>query len=248
MRAKTKGKHEIRKRFAIVIGVAAVAVMALGTQTAIAKHGIERPKGPKVPLRAMGEVGSNVSLDVFGAIDRQGHTYAFSGQIGPQAEIAGVAFPPEALKSGQVFSKGAYGVGPSMACSEYRTVTLFRVEPNGTSTRVASVQTGQGTGEFAGPLERPLGEIRGYYYAEVAPATRHPGKPRSPRSPLHHGRLVYKIGGNPNDPKPSGGAYYRALSCLPARSPTIFVQVPAALLNSQSGQTASCGRFGGMII
>ena len=34
MRAKTKGKHEIRKRFALVIGVAAVGVVALGAQTA----------------------------------------------------------------------------------------------------------------------------------------------------------------------------------------------------------------------
>jgi hypothetical protein len=34
MRAPTKGKHEIRKRFAIVIGVAAAGVMALGAQTA----------------------------------------------------------------------------------------------------------------------------------------------------------------------------------------------------------------------
>jgi Ca2+-binding RTX toxin-like protein len=33
MRAQTKGKHGIRKRFAIVIGVAAVGVMALGAQT-----------------------------------------------------------------------------------------------------------------------------------------------------------------------------------------------------------------------
>jgi hypothetical protein len=33
MRAKTKGKHEMRKRFAVVIGVAAVGVMALGAQT-----------------------------------------------------------------------------------------------------------------------------------------------------------------------------------------------------------------------
>jgi Ca2+-binding RTX toxin-like protein len=33
MRAETKGKHQIRKRFAIVIGVAAVGVMALGAQT-----------------------------------------------------------------------------------------------------------------------------------------------------------------------------------------------------------------------
>jgi hypothetical protein len=36
MRAKTKGKHEIGRRFAIVIGVAAVGVMALGAQTALA--------------------------------------------------------------------------------------------------------------------------------------------------------------------------------------------------------------------
>jgi hypothetical protein len=33
MRAKTNGKHEIRKRFALVIGVAAAGVMALGAQT-----------------------------------------------------------------------------------------------------------------------------------------------------------------------------------------------------------------------
>ena len=33
MRAKTKVKHQIRKRFAIVIGVAAVGVTALGAQT-----------------------------------------------------------------------------------------------------------------------------------------------------------------------------------------------------------------------
>ena len=33
MRASTKGKHEIRKRFAVVIGVVAAGVMALGAQT-----------------------------------------------------------------------------------------------------------------------------------------------------------------------------------------------------------------------
>ena len=79
-------------------------------------------------------------------------------------------------------------------------MTLFRVEPNGTSTRVASVQTGQGTTSANGPrltrggfaLERPLGEITGYYYAEVAPATtRKLGR-----------QNLYKV----------GGAYYRALS------------------------------------
>jgi hypothetical protein len=36
MRAKTKGKHEMGWRFAIVIGVAAAGVMALGAQTGTA--------------------------------------------------------------------------------------------------------------------------------------------------------------------------------------------------------------------
>ena len=39
MRAKTKGKHEIRKRFALVIGVAAAGVVALGAQTASSTTG-----------------------------------------------------------------------------------------------------------------------------------------------------------------------------------------------------------------
>jgi hypothetical protein len=217
MRANTKKKHEMGKRFAIVIGVVAAGVMALGTQTVIAKNVIERPNGAKVTYRAMGEVSSNVSLDVFGAIDRQGAvTYAFGGETRPAEKIQGVGFAP----------KGASVRRPNTnACKEYRTVTLFRVEPNGTSTRVASVETGQGSPEFGGPLERPLAEITGYYYAEVAPAT----------SKLHrHGRF------DPDGPGPEpsfrlaefykvGGGYYRALRCLPARSPTIFVEVPAGL-------------------
>ena len=36
MRAHTEGKYEMRKRFAIVIGVAAAGVMALGAQTTLA--------------------------------------------------------------------------------------------------------------------------------------------------------------------------------------------------------------------
>jgi hypothetical protein len=227
MRAKTKGKHEMGKRFALVIGVAAVGVMALGAQSVIAKHVMVRPNGNKVTSRAMAEVSSEVSLDVSGAIDRQGAvTYAFGGDIRAQAQIRGAAFDP----------KGAAGGGGNVqnpACSELRTVTLFRVEPNGTSTRVASVRTGRATdsphpGEFGGPLARPLGEITGHYYVEVAPATlkasrdlrtKRPGRVSSLR------RLVkfYKV----------GGRYYRALSCLPARSPTIFVEVPAGLSNSQ---------------
>src|SRR5262249_2375811 len=220
MRAHTKEKHVMGRRFAVVIGVAVVGALALGAQTVIAKNVIERPNGIKVPYRAMGEVGSNVSLDVFGGIDRQGAvTYAFGGQISPQAEIRRVRFDPEGPSMGGV-------AGGNKACSEYRTVTLFRVEPNGTSTRVASMQTGQLSGGFGGPLQRPLGEITGYYYAEVAPATRKP-----------HRQEVYKMGGDPNKPiKAKGvsrGAYYRALRCLPARSPTTFVEVPAGLLNSK---------------
>ena len=38
MRAKTKKKHEMGKRFAIVIGVAAVGVMALGAQTVMRRR------------------------------------------------------------------------------------------------------------------------------------------------------------------------------------------------------------------
>jgi hypothetical protein len=57
---------------------------------------------------------------------------------------------------------------------------------------------------FTGSLEMPLGEISGSYYAEVAPRTR-----------------KFKSG------------KHRKLRCLGARSPTILVQVPAALLGSQ---------------
>ena len=39
MRAKTKKKDEMGKRFAIVIGVAAAGVMALGAQTASSTTG-----------------------------------------------------------------------------------------------------------------------------------------------------------------------------------------------------------------
>ena len=42
MRAETKKKHKMGKRFAIVIGVAAVGVMALGAQTASSTTGARR--------------------------------------------------------------------------------------------------------------------------------------------------------------------------------------------------------------
>ena len=48
MRAHTKKKHEIRKRFAIVIGVAAAGVMALGAQTG-AQSQAPTPRGQAPP-------------------------------------------------------------------------------------------------------------------------------------------------------------------------------------------------------
>ena len=49
----------------------------------------------------MGEASSNVSLDVFGAIDRQGAvTYAFGGDIRAQAQIRRVRFDPKGAALG----------------------------------------------------------------------------------------------------------------------------------------------------
>jgi len=129
-----------------------------------------------VPIGAEAKrISSSVSLDVFGVIDRHGGiTYAFGGQI------------------------GAHFV---FACEAQRQVTLFHVEPNGSATPVASANSDFGV--FTQTLERPLSEITGQYYAEVAPATRK----------FKRGR-------------------YRKLRCLASRSPTIFVEVPAALLTS----------------
>jgi Ca2+-binding RTX toxin-like protein len=66
MRAQTKGKHEIRKRFAIVIGVAAAGVMALGAQTAAPAP---TPPG-RAPVTCMGldptMVGTNGSDSLSG--------------------------------------------------------------------------------------------------------------------------------------------------------------------------------------
>jgi hypothetical protein len=122
-------------------------------------------------------IGSSIDVDVLGIIDRHGGvSYAFAGVVGAQ--------------------------GFTFACMGDRQVTLFRVEPNGTATPVASATT-EFDG-FAGTIERPLAEISGSYYAEVAPRTR-----------------KFKSG------------KHRKLRCLGARSPTILVQVPAALLTSQ---------------
>jgi hypothetical protein len=122
-------------------------------------------------------IRSSIDVDVLGIIDRHGGvSYAFGGVVGAQ--------------------------GYTFACMGDRQVTLFRVEPNGTATPVASATTE--LGGFDGTIERPLAEISGSYYAEVAPRTR---KFRSGK--------------------------HRKLRCLGARSPTMLVQVPAALLTPQ---------------
>jgi hypothetical protein len=122
-------------------------------------------------------IRSSIDVDVVGIIDRHGGvTYAFGGEVGAQ--------------------------GFTFACMGDRQVTLFRVEPDGTARPVASATTD--IGGFTGTLERPIGDISGSYYAQVAPRTR-----------------KFKSGN------------HRKLRCLGARSPTILVQVPPALLGSQ---------------
>jgi hypothetical protein len=61
MRAHTKGKDEMGKRFAIVIGVAAAGVMALGAQTAVA--GGESVDSVKPDLKLSGPKRQNPQAD-----------------------------------------------------------------------------------------------------------------------------------------------------------------------------------------
>ena len=76
--------HRVWENQVVAAGLIGAVAATAGT--------IERPNGNKVTYRAMGEASSDVSLDVFGAIDRQGAvTYAFGGDIRAQAEIQRVA-------------------------------------------------------------------------------------------------------------------------------------------------------------
>ena len=94
-------------------------------------------------------IRSFIDLDVVGGIDRHGSVqYAFTGAVGTP--------------------------GLTFRCQAKRQVTLFRVEANGTAAPVASDRT-DFLGGFLGPLERPLNEIAGYYYA-TAPQTKVKGK------------------------------------------------------------------------
>jgi hypothetical protein len=68
MRAHTEGKYELGRRFAIMIGVAAAGVMALGAQTATA--GVEPGDSVKPDLQLFGKKSQNPQEDEF--TDRSG--------------------------------------------------------------------------------------------------------------------------------------------------------------------------------
>ena len=88
-------------------------------------------------------VPSVVIADVAGVIDRHGSvSYLYGGGVGAK--------------------------GLNFKCMERRQVSLFHLDSNGTPTLVASTRT-DFLGSFNGKLERPLEQIQGYYYAEVAP-------------------------------------------------------------------------------
>jgi hypothetical protein len=142
------------------------------------------------------QISTSIYLDVAGLIDRHGGvTYLWFGDVSAKRS----------------------------ACVDGRNVTLFRVEPNGTSTPVGSSTTfGR---EFANLLEGPLGAIRGSYYAEVAP-----------KRVTTKQKMKQKKGQSPVTPVTVSGGGSRArkvkLNCLAARSSTIYVEVPAGLLTS----------------
>jgi hypothetical protein len=109
------------------------------------------------------------------------------------------------------------------ACRDGRNVTLFRVQPNGTATPVGSNTTFSSSGDpyssFGDLLEGPPDAITGSYYAEVAPKR---VKTTNQKEPKKGVTVVV----------PFKRAKKVTLNCLGARTPTIYVQVPAGLLTS----------------
>ena len=138
------------------------------------------------------QVSTSIYLDVAGLIDRHGGvTYFWTGDL-------------DAKRS---------------ACSNGRTVTLFRVEPSGTASPIASSESD--FGQAANFLEGPLDTITGSYYAEVAPMR--VTKQNTGQIPV-----------TPQPVKLKGRSRAKKvkLNCLAARSSTIYVQVPAGLVTS----------------
>ena len=137
-------------------------------------------------------ISTGISLDVTGLIDRNG----------------GVTY----FWFGGVFAKKS-------TCRD-GNVTLFRVEPNGTASPIAS--SNSDSGEFS-DLLGPLDAITGSYYAEIGPkqVITETSKPKVVK-PFNKGTVVGR----------ASRARRVKLNCLAARSSTIYVQVPAGLLTS----------------
>jgi hypothetical protein len=141
------------------------------------------------------QISTGIYIDVAGLIDRHGGvTYLWTGFLNAKQS----------------------------ACVNGRNVTLFRVEPSGTASPIASSKSD--FGEFANLLEGPLDAITGYYYAEVAAKrVKQNSKQKTGQSPV-----------TPVPVKPARSSRARKvkLNCLAARSSTIYVEVPAGLLTS----------------
>jgi hypothetical protein len=140
------------------------------------------------------QISTGIYLDAAGLIDRHGGvTYLWHGFL-------------NAKKS---------------ACQNGRNVTLFRVEPSGAASPIASSRSD--FGEFGNLLEGPLDALTGYYYAEAAPkrVIKETSKPKVVK-PANQGTVIGR----------SSRARKVKLNCLAARSSTIYVEVPAGLLTS----------------
>ena len=138
------------------------------------------------------QISTGIFLDVAGLIDRNGGvTYFWFG-----------------------------GVSAKKSTCLDRDVRLFRVEPNGTASPIASSTSD--SGEFS-DLLGPLDAITGSYYAEIGPrqVITETSKPKVVK-PFNKGTVVGR----------ATRARRVKLNCLAARSSTISVQVPAGLLTS----------------
>jgi hypothetical protein len=152
MRAKTKGKHEIRKRFAIVIGVAAVGVMALGAQTVMAQTAAQPP--------AVVKYDTNLTIT---------HEAVCSGEL-PKPTAHGRA---DACPKGTALWHGGLG-SEVRECVEGRRVFLFQAR-RGPDRKLGSAPNKK-LGEDADPadLDRWFSwglraPVDGRVYARVSP-------------------------------------------------------------------------------
>jgi hypothetical protein len=183
MRADTKGKHGIRKRFAIVIGVAAVGVMALGTQTA-AQTPAPTPPAPAV-----------VKYDTTLTITHEAVSTGGTPKCPPLAQRL-CRKPP--LPKGAAQWHGRVE-SDRTECMGGRRVILFKQRPGADrklgvakSALVDGFPYGQPAGDFFGwgaalDLQAPIG---GRVYARVSPKAGDGFVCRADRSlTITHGKL-----------------------------------------------------------